>query len=233
MRITRRAQSSHTGRLPARDLALIALFAALIAALGLPGSFTLFGNAVPITAQTLGVMLAGSILGAKRGFLAVLTFDVLALAGLPLLAGGRGGLAVLVGPSAGYVLAFPFGAYVTGWLTEKAMPRYSLPYGFIANVIGGIGVVYAVGVPVQAWRTGTSGLVATIVASAVFLPGDLIKAAVSTLVAKGVHSGYPTLGRDEEAAGSVRTSQPNRTSQSSRPTRQGAEGSVRDDGDLP
>ena len=209
-------------RLPARDLALIALFAALIAALGLPGSFTLFGNAVPITAQTLGVMLAGSILGAKRGFLAVLTFDVLALAGLPLLAGGRGGLSVLAGPSAGYILAFPFGAYVTGWLTEKAMPRYSLAYGLVANIVGGIVVVYAAGIPVQAWRTGTSSLLATIVAAAVFLPGDLVKAVISTLVAKGVHAGYPTLGR--EMAPVARSGE---TSPAP------AEGTVRSDGDLP
>ncbi|MEQ4204918.1 biotin transporter BioY [Actinopolymorpha sp. B17G11] len=209
-------------RLPTRDLAVIALFAALIAALGLPGSFNLFGNAVPITAQTLGVMLAGSILGARRGFLAVATFGVLVLAGLPLLAGGRGGIGVLAGPSAGYFLAFPLGAWVTGWLTEKTMPRYTLPVGFIANVVGGIAVVYAIGIPVQAARTGTSGLVATMVAAAVFLPGDLIKAAVATVVAKGVHAGYPTL-RTPRSGGTS-------TSGASEGT---AGGTVRNDGHLP
>ncbi|WP_084678049.1 biotin transporter BioY [Actinopolymorpha alba] len=186
-------------RLTARDLALIALFAALIAVLGLPGSFSLFGNAVPITAQTMGVMLAGSILGARRGLLAALVFCALALAGLPLLAGGRTGMAALAGPSAGYFLAFPLGAWVTGWLTEKVMPRYPLPYGFIANVVGGIACVYALGIPVQAFRTGTSDVVATLVAATVFLPGDLIKAAAATLVARGVHAGYPTLGREVAA----------------------------------
>jgi biotin transport system substrate-specific component len=209
-------------RLPTRDLAVIALFAALIAALGLPGSFTLFGNAVPLTAQTLGVMLAGSILGARRGFLAVATFGVLVLAGLPLLAGGRGGVGVLAGPSAGYFLAFPLGAWVTGWLTEKTMPRYTLPVGFIANVVGGIAVVYALGIPVQAARTGTSGLVATMVAAAVFLPGDLIKAAVATVVAKGVHAGYPTL-RTPRAEGTSTTGTTETT----------AGGTVRNDGHLP
>ncbi len=211
-----------TRRLPAQDLALVALFAALVAALGLPGMFSLFGNAVPITAQSLGVMLAGSILGARRGFLAVATFDVLVLAGLPLLAGGRGGLGVLAGASAGYFVAFPFGAWVTGWLTEKAMPRYSLPYGLVANIVGGIGVVYALGVPVQAARTDTSGLVATLIAAAVFLPGDLLKSVVATLVAKGVHAGYPTLGRDR--------SRPGRSDQL---RGDAAEGTVRHDGHLP
>ncbi|MFZ0157482.1 MAG: biotin transporter BioY, partial [Kineosporiaceae bacterium] len=66
-----------------RDLALVAVFAALIAALGLAGVIYPFGSVVPITAQTLGVMLAGSILGARRGVLAVLTFLVLVAAGLP------------------------------------------------------------------------------------------------------------------------------------------------------
>src|SRR5690349_19707549 len=78
--------------LDAGDAARVATFAALIAALGMPGSVALFGNAVPITLQTLGVMLAGTILGAWRGALAVATFLALAAAGLPVLAGGRGGL---------------------------------------------------------------------------------------------------------------------------------------------
>ncbi|MGW0231686.1 biotin transporter BioY [Actinopolymorpha singaporensis] len=184
-------------RLPTRDLALIALFAALIAVLGLPGSIALFGSTVPITAQSLGPMLAGSILGARRGLLATLTFCALVLAGLPLLAGGRGGLGVLAGASAGYFVGFPLGAWVTGWLTERLLPRYSIPAGLVANIVGGIVVVYAVGVPVQAWRSGTTGLVATLVAATVFLPGDLIKAVIATLVARGVHAGYPTLGSAE------------------------------------
>jgi biotin transport system substrate-specific component len=190
---------SETRRLPARDLALIALFAGLIAALGLPGTLNLFGNAVPVTAQTLGVMLAGSILGAKRGFLAVLVFAALVAAGLPLLAGGRGGLGVFAGPSVGYFLGWLPGVWVVGWLTEQVLARggkYSLPIGLVANIAGGILVVYALGIPLQAWRIDASGVVATAVAALIYLPGDLIKAVVATLVAKGVHTGYPTLGRE-------------------------------------
>ena len=73
--------------LTAVDLSLIASFAALIAALGLPGALTV-GGTVPITLQTLGVMLAGSVLGWRRGMLAVITFLALVAVGLPLLAGG-------------------------------------------------------------------------------------------------------------------------------------------------
>ena len=71
-----------------RNLTLIALFAALIAALGLIPKLTLaFG--VPVTAQSLGVMLCGTVLGAKRGGLAALLFVGLVALGLPLLSGGR------------------------------------------------------------------------------------------------------------------------------------------------
>ena len=187
-------------RMPARDLALVATFAALIAVLGIPGMLLLFGNAVPITMQTLGVMLAGSVLGWRRGALAVIVFLALVAAGLPLLAGGRGGLAVFATPAAGYLIAWPLGAAVTGWLVERRLPSYPVPWGLTANVVGGILVVYLVGIPVQAAVTGTSTLLATAVTALVFLPGDLLKALVATSVAAGVHRGYPAVTPRRELA---------------------------------
>ena len=174
-----------------RDLALVASFAALIAVLGLPGAITMPGNMVPITLQSMGVMLAGSILGWKRGAAAVVLLLVLVAAGLPLLSGGRGGLAVFFGPSAGYLFGFVLGAAVIGWLVEQRLPAYPLWWGGLANVVGGIGAVYLIGIPVQAAVLGTSGLVATAVSSALFLPGDLIKVVIATAVASAVHRGYP------------------------------------------
>ena len=179
-------------RLAVRDLALIASFAALVAVLGLPGSLSLFGNAVPITLQSLGVMLAGSILGWRRGFLALLAFLVLVAAGLPLLAGGRGGLGVFAGPSVGYLIGWPLGAAVTGWLVERRLPAYPVWWGVIANAVGGIGVVYLIGIPALAAVLGTSSVVATAIASGIYLPGDSVKVIVATVVAAGVHKGYPT-----------------------------------------
>ncbi len=178
-------------RLPVRDLALVASFAALVAVLGLPGSLALFGNAVPITLQSLGVMLAGSILGWRRGALALVVFLALVAAGLPLLAGGRGGLGVFAGPSVGYLLGWPLGAAVVGWLVERRLPAYPAWWGLTANVVGGIGVVYLVGVPAQAAVLGTSSVLATAVAAGVYLPGDLVKVVLATMVAAGVHKGYP------------------------------------------
>jgi len=180
-------------RSTSRDLALVASFAALIAVLGLPGAVQLPGNPVPITLQTAGVMLAGSVLGARRGALAVLTFLALVAAGLPLLSGGRGGLAVFVGPSAGYLVGFVAGAFVIGWLVQRRLPAYPVWWGATANVVGGIGVVYLFGIPVQALVLGTDGVLATAVAALLFLPGDLLKVVVATAVAAAVHRAVPDL----------------------------------------
>jgi biotin transport system substrate-specific component len=185
-----RGPGAARNRLSARDLALVSSFAALIAVLGLPGSVHVFGNAVPITLQTLGVMLAGSILGWKRAALSVLVLLVLVAAGLPLLSGGRGGLAVFYGPSAGYLVGWVFGAAVIGWLVQRRLPAYPMWWGALANILGGIGAVYLVGIPVQAAATGTSVWVAT-VSSMAFLPGDVTKVVIATAVASAVHRGYP------------------------------------------
>ena len=127
-----------------RNLTMIALFAALIAALGLIPKFTL-GFGVPITAQSLGVMLCGTVLGAWRGGLAALLFVALVALGLPLLAGGRGGLGVFASPTVGFLVGFPIGAFVTGFIMDQWR---NAPVGLAAGVsavLGGILVVYAFG----------------------------------------------------------------------------------------
>jgi biotin transport system substrate-specific component len=175
--------------LDAGDAARVATFAALIAALGLPGSVPLFGNAVPVTLQTLGVMLAGAVLGAWRGSLAVATFLALAAAGLPVLAGGRGGLGAFVGPSAGYLLGFLAGAAAVGWLVDR-LGRVTFWRVLVACLVGGVAVVYAFGVPVQSLVTGVP-LATTAQLSLVFLPGDVLKAAAAAAVTVGVVRAYP------------------------------------------
>lgn len=179
-------------RSTATDLAQVAVFAAFIAALGLPGALYLGGMAVPITFQTLGVMLAGAILGARKGVLSVLLFLALVAAGLPLLSGGRGGLAVFVGPSVGYLIGWLLGAAVIGWATARLLPAYRVLPALAWTVLGGIVAVYLVGVPVFAARTGTP-LGVALAGSAMFLPGDLAKVVVTVLVAKGVHRASPGL----------------------------------------
>jgi biotin transport system substrate-specific component len=174
----------------ARDLAQIAIFAALIAALGLPGTITVGSTGVPITLQTLGIMLTGGILGARKGFLAVAVFLLLATAGLPLLAGGRGGIAIWTGPSAGYLVGFLAGVVVIGLLTARILPRYPLWQGILINFVGGALVIYLFGVT---WLGIRTNFPAAITGSFLYLPGDVLKSVVAALVIKQVHRSIPGL----------------------------------------
>lgn len=175
-----------------RDLALTATFAGFIAALGLVPAFSPFGFAVPITIQSLGVMIAGAVLGARRGAAAVGLFLLLVAIGLPVLSGGRGGLGVFAGPTLGYLIAFPVAAWVTGAMVFRRGAPYSFWWGLVSLFTGGVAVLYAIGVPVTAWRAGIS-LQAALVGSAPFLVGDCVKAVVVSAVAGAVHRAHPGL----------------------------------------
>lgn len=175
-----------------RDIVYIALFAALMAAINLVPAIQVGFLPVPITAQTLGVMLAGCLIGAKRGGLAILLFVLLVALGLPLLAGGHGGLGVFFGPTAGFIISWPIAAYVTGWLTELNWKRMNTVWFFAFSVIGGIGIVYLIGIPWLAFVAKLS-LFDAAKGSLIFVPGDLIKAIVAALIAETVRRSYPLM----------------------------------------
>src|SRR5687768_11898106 len=107
-----------SSRRTSTDLALIAGFAALIAICALLPAIKVGAGIVPITLQTFGVLLAGAVLGARRGFLAVVLYLVVGAAGLPVFSGGAAGVAVFAGPTAGYLLGFPLAAGFCGFLVE-------------------------------------------------------------------------------------------------------------------
>ena len=173
-----------------RQVAFIALFAALVAALGLMPQFMLpFG--VPVSAQSLGVMMAGVVLGARRGALSMILFVVLVLAGLPLLAGGRGGLGVLAGPTVGFFLGWPFAAYATGLIVEKWGKGNLLIAGTFASIVGGIFVLYLLGVLGMAVRLDKSFMEAASMVL-VFIPGDIIKAFVAGFVLQSIAKARPS-----------------------------------------
>ncbi|MCX2724684.1 biotin transporter BioY [Roseibium salinum] len=174
-----------------RSLVHIAFYAALIAALGLiPPVAIPFMAGVPITAQTLGVMLAGVMLGPVRGGLAVLLFLFLVALGAPFLSGGRGGLGVFQTASVGFLIGWPVGAFVAGWIMRATGDMNVLLASAISAVIGGIIVVYAFGIAGVSIIAGLP-LAQAVVASAVYIPGDLIKVAVTALVTQTVARGLP------------------------------------------
>lgn len=166
-----------------RNLTHIALFAALIAILGLVPKIDLMAG-VPITAQSLGIMLCGTVLGAKRGALAVLLFLALVAMGLPLLAGGRGGLGVFAGPSVGYLIGFPVAAFVAGWVMERTTLSVGLAAACGAT-LGGIAVLYAFGIPGMALMLGKTLPEAAFLGMA-YLPGDLVKVGLCAAITRAL-----------------------------------------------
>src|SRR5690349_19902987 len=104
---------------------LVALFAALIVVLSLTPSIPMPGIPVPITLHTLGVMLAGAMLGPVRGALACLLYLALEATGQSVLPGGRGGLGAFFGPHGAFLIGMVAGAFVTGWLARRLAARGS------------------------------------------------------------------------------------------------------------
>lgn len=175
-----------------KSIVYIALFAALTAALGLMPPISFAGLGLPpITAQSLGVMLAGAVAGARRGGLALLLFIALVAVGLPLLAGGRGGLGLFFGTSGGFILAWPLCAALIGYLVAKN-PGASFLTTAIYIALGGIVLMYAIGIPWMAF-VGKLGLSKSITIMVAYVPGDLVKVVVATIIARGLRRAYPNL----------------------------------------
>lgn len=146
------------------------------------------GTAVPITLQTLAVMLAGFVLGARDGALSQVAYLGLIALNLPVDTRMSGALA-LAGPTAGFLVGFPVLAFVTGWLTERGADRVPLRW-----LAGGVGMIalYLFG---AGWLRLASGLDWSAVwlnAVAPFIALDLLKALVAAGLAEG---GRAVLGR--------------------------------------
>jgi biotin transport system substrate-specific component len=158
------------------DAALVvggSLFVALCARITIPLPF----SPVPLTGQTLGVLLAGALLGSRRGGLSLLVYLAEGAAGLPVFAAGdTAGIARLAGPTGGYLVGFVVAAYVTGLLAERGWDRKA-GNTLLAMLLGNT-IIYACGLLrlagfVGLERTLTLGLFP-------FVPGDLLKLALAT-----------------------------------------------------
>lgn len=176
------ARPSDRARALALDAGLVVAGAAIVAVLA---QVEVPLQPVPITGQTLGVVVVGAALGARRGAAALLTYMLAGLAGLPVFAGFTGSFLAVAKPSFGFVIGFIAAAFVAGWFAERAWDRrpllafagfvlasaipfvFGIPYmAFILNVVGG--GAYGIGEILQfgLWP---------------FIVGGLIKAAVAAI----------------------------------------------------
>lgn len=175
-----------------REMTQVALFAAIMGALGLIPPIFLSFTPVPITLQTLGILLAGGILGARLGAMSQIVFLLLVATGLPLLSGGRGGLGVFVGPSGGFLLAYPLAAFLIGYLLSR-YKKLSFLNSFITILVVSIVVIYTFGIPVQAYVMNIDLLLAAKM-SLVYLPGDTLKAILASVLVLKLQN-YPVFNR--------------------------------------
>jgi len=150
-----------------KDIALVLSFATLT---GICAKLKIEIGIVPITMQTLAVLLSGALLGSKRGALSQLTYLSIGLAGLPWFARG-GGMAYIMSPTFGYIIGFVLAAYLVGYLAEKGLDR-SLKTAILALLIGNI-ILYIPGLLWLAKFVGFGKVLA--VGFYPFIPGDLLK----------------------------------------------------------
>lgn len=196
-----------TKHAPVMDLALVAVFAALIAAFSLAPAVPLPGNAVPITLQTLAIALTAMIIGPWRGAAATLLYLVIGFAGLPVFAGGASTLAVLAKPSAGYLISFPIYAIVVGLLARLALRRTNWlrpALLVVAGLVGSFLVVHPLGILGMAQNIPTS-LGKAFTLDIAFWPGDVVKTVVAALIATAVHKAFPALAARRRSTGVAKT----------------------------
>ena len=135
---------------------------------------------VPMTLQPLAVLAVGGLLGAAGGLAALVTYLALGVAGLPVFAGGSGGIVHLIGPTGGYLLAFPLAAGLVGALVGQRFGILRVlgacALGMVVIHVGGVAqLALLTGDPARAFRVGFVP----------FLTGDLLKVGIAALVILG------------------------------------------------
>lgn len=171
-------------KISTKEMILIAMFAGLTA-IGAGISIPL--GEVPITMQTLFVILSGLILGSRLAALSQLVYIVLGLIGIPIFAGFTGGIQSIIKPSFGFLIGFVFAAYIVGKISHLE-GEISTKRIWIASIVG-TGVIYLFGLPymyyilnilmTQSLSFGTIIKIGCLL----FLPGDFLKLIIASVVA--------------------------------------------------
>lgn len=160
-----------------------ALFAALTAAIA-PVKIPLGFTPVPITLQTIAVLLSGAMIGPYYGALAMILYVLVGILGLPVFAGGTSGIHAMYGPTGGYLISYFIAAFVIGkYLERKKKPKYS-DYA-IAMVFGTV-IIYALGAAQGKIVTGLPWNAILVGWVLPFLIGDAVKLLLAAWIANNV-----------------------------------------------
>lgn len=150
------------------------LCVALLSQVVIPLPFT----PVPVTGQTLAVLLVGALLGSKRGASSLLVYVVSGMMGLPVFSTGTAGLARLAGPTGGYLVGFVAAAFLVGLLCERWVSRR--PAALLLVLAIGSAVIYLFGV---SWLAGYVGAEKSLALGLMpFIPGDLLKISLAAVI---------------------------------------------------
>jgi biotin transport system substrate-specific component len=160
-----------------RSAGLVIVFSLFIAA---SAQFAIQIGPVPITGQSFAVLLTGALLGSRLGAAAVIAYLIEGAVGLPFFANGGAGIVRFLGPTGGYLVAFPAAAYVTGAFAEHGWDKKYLT-AYAAMAIGSA-VIFLGGWAWFAVLTNTPPIAAFNIAVLPFLPGDAIKIALAAAV---------------------------------------------------
>jgi biotin transport system substrate-specific component len=174
-----------------RSVSLVFAFSLLVA---LSAQIVIPVGPVPITAQTFAVLLTGALLGSRMGAAAIIIYLTEGAIGLPFFSGGRGGLAHLLGPTGGYLVAFPAAAFVTGAFAEHGWDKRFLTAA-AAMAIGSVLIMLSG----WAWFslvTNTPMSVSFQTTVLTFLPGDIVKI---LLAAALLPTGWKLLQRGDQS----------------------------------
>lgn len=191
----RRSRAGTRRAWTAQDLAYVAVFAALVAVAAVVPALPA-GNllGVPITIQTMMVILVGLALGAVRAGAALGLYVLLGVMGLPIFSSFRGGPGILLSPGAGYIFGFIAGAIVAGVVTTLLLLRRSVPRVVALSIaaLAGTAAIHAMGI-LGMMVNGKLSVQAAAAADLMFVPGDLLKCAIAVAIVLPLHRAFPEL----------------------------------------
>jgi len=161
-------------QIPIKDLCMMAVFTAILAVMAqiiIPMPY-----GVPMTLQTLAILLAGIMLGSKRGTISTLVYVLLGAVGAPVFAGFTGGLGIVFGPTGGFILSFPLLAFAAGYGAEKNNKLW-----LWGGIIAGVMINYLCGLIYFSIYTSNDFITSFTVCVLVFIPTDIIKILIAGL----------------------------------------------------